>query len=380
MQPIYFDNAATTPLDPQVLEAMLPYMKEHYGNPSSVHAFGRKTRAAIEVSRRTIAELLNCTPAEIFFTSGGTEADNMSIRCAVEDLGVEHIISSTIEHHAVTYSCELVEKSGKATVSRVKITDNGHIDMEDLERLLKSSNKKTLVSLMHANNELGNRLDLKKVGVMCHAHGAIFHSDTVQTMAHYKFDLENLPVDMINGAAHKFHGPKGVGFIYISNGLKMAPMILGGSQERNMRAGTENIYGIVGMAKAMEIAMAELEAHQEHVWGLKGYMIEKLQAEVPGIQFNGDIGADNLYTVLSVRLPETEHSEMLLYNLDIAGIACSGGSACSSGSNKGSHVMEGAYPGVTAPSVRFSFSKFNKKEEVDRCVEVLKSLYAPVPA
>jgi len=379
MDPIYFDNAATTPLDPEVLKAMMPYLTEHHGNPSSVHRFGRKTRAGIETSRRKIAELLNTSPGEIFFTSGGTEADNMAVKCAVLDMGIEHIIISEIEHHAVLYTAQDLEKRGLASVSYVKLTSNGHIDLQDLERLLKA-HPNSLVSLMHANNEIGNRIDLDVVGDLCHAHGALFHSDTVQTMAHYSFDLSALPVDMVSGSAHKFHGPKGVGFIYISSDVKMKPFILGGSQERNMRAGTENVFSIVGLAKALEIALQDLEEHQEHVLGLKNYMIKKLKLELPEVEFNGDISDDSLYTVLNVRLPETEMAEMLLYNLDIAGVACSGGSACSSGTNKGSHVLGAIYPGVTNPSVRFSFSKFNSKEEVDRCVSVLKDIFVAVPA
>ena len=379
METIYFDNAATTPVDPEVIKAMMPYLTEHHGNPSSVHRFGRKTRAGIESSRRTIAELLNTSPGEIFFTSGGTEADNMAVKCAVMDMGIEHIIISEIEHHAVLYTAQDLEKRGLATVSYVKLTANGHIDLQDLESLLKA-HPNSLVSLMHANNEIGNRIDLDVVGDLCHAHGALFHSDTVQTMAHYSFDLSALPVDMVSGSAHKFHGPKGVGFIYISSNVKMKPFIIGGSQERNMRAGTENVFSIVGLAKALEIAYADLEEHQEHILGLKNYMIKTLKLELPDAEFNGDISEDSLYTVLSVRLPENEMAEMLLYNLDIAGVACSGGSACSSGTNKGSHVLAAIYPDVTNPSVRFSFSKFNTKEEVDRCVGVLKNLFEAVPA
>lgn len=303
----------------------------------------------------------------------------MAVKCAVMDMGIEHIIISEIEHHAVLYTAQDMEKRGLATVSYVKLTPNGHIDLLDLESLLKA-HPNSLVSLMHANNEIGNRIDLEVVGALCHAHGALFHSDTVQTMAHYSFDLAALPVDMVSGSAHKFHGPKGVGFIYISSNVKMKPFIIGGSQERNMRAGTENVFSIVGLAKALEIAYKDLEEHQEHILGLKNYMIKSLKLELPDAEFNGDISEDSLYTVLSVRLPETEMAEMLLYNLDIAGVACSGGSACSSGTNKGSHVLAAIYPGVTNPSVRFSFSKFNTKEEVDRCVGVLKELYVAVLA
>jgi len=375
---VYLDNAATTALDPEVLEAMLPYMKEHFGNPSSIHAFGRQTRAAIENARKSVAKLLNISPSELFFTSGGTEADNMAIRCSVSDLGVTHIISSPIEHHAVLHTVESLAQEGKAKLSFVKLTANGHIDLEDLEKLL-SENSNTLVTLMHANNEIGNLLSLKRVGELCEKYKAIFHSDTVQTMAHYKMDLKELKVHFVNAGAHKFHGPKGVGFIYVSSDVKIHPLIHGGSQERNMRGGTENLYGIVGLAKAFEIAHRDMEAHHKHIQELKTYMIKKLEQNIPGVEFNGDAKGNSLYTVLNVLFPPSEQAEMMLFNLDIAGIAASGGSACTSGSNVGSHVLKGIGSDMNRPSIRFSFCKNNKKEEIDYTVEKQKALF-PIPA
>lgn len=375
MTRIYFDNAATTPLDPEVLDAMMPYLREHHGNPSAVHGFGRRARAGIEQARRKVAELLNCAPGDIVFTSGGTEADNMALMGAVRDLGVQHIITCAVEHHAVEHTALALERTGQAQVHWVRPNADGAPDIRHLAELLQA-HPRALVSLMHANNELGTRIDLQAFGSLCRQHGALFHSDTVQTMGHYRFDLEALPVDYITASAHKFHGPKGIGFLYMRNGSVVRPLLLGGSQERNMRAGTENIYGIVGLAKALEIAYRELDEHVAHVSALKTRMKQRLQDTIPGLSFNGDCGPDSLYTVLSVNFPDDGRSEMLLYNLDIEGIACSGGSACSSGSNKGSHVMAALYPDQQGANIRFSFSKFNTLEEVDRTVEVLKRVCA----
>lgn len=381
MQRIYFDNAATTAVAPEVFEAMVPYLTTHYGNPSSIHSAGRETRAAIEKARRMVAKLLNCTPGEIIFTSGGTEADNMVLSCAVRDLGVQHIITSKIEHHAVELTATLLAKNSTVQVHWLRLLPDGRPDKAHLEELLQAySGAGTLVSLMHANNELGTRIDLEAVGRMSHAHGALFHSDTVQTMAHYRFDLAALPVDFITCAAHKFHGPKGVGFLYMRNGVGLRPLITGGAQERNMRGGTENLPGIVGLAKAMEIAHEHMEEHQSHIRGLKALMVELLQAHIPGVAFNGDLSSDNLYTVLNVRFPDDGKAEMLVYNLDIEGIACSGGSACSSGSNAGSHVLAEVYPDVKGANIRFSFSRYNTEEEVRRTVDALMRIFQLVPA
>lgn len=374
---VYLDNAATTPLDKEVLDEMLPYMTEHYGNPSSIHSFGRKTRAAIENARKTVARLLNVSPAEIFFTSGGTEADNMAIRCSIHDLGIKHAITSAVEHHAVLHTLEKLAKEGLIKLSLVKLKADGHVDLENLEELLKN-NDRTFVSLMHANNEIGNLLPIKEVGDICERYNAVFHSDTVQTMGHYAMDLQQLNVHFITCAAHKFHGPKGVGFLYVSSKIKINPLIYGGSQERNMRGGTENLYGIVGLAKALEIASRDLDKHQQHIEGLKKYMVEQLKKHIPAIEFNGSCLTDCLYTVLNVRFPHTDNAEMLLFNLDIAGIAASGGSACTSGSDIGSHVLRGIGADVTRPAVRFSFSKYNTKEEIDYTVSKLKELFAVV--
>jgi cysteine desulfurase len=372
---IYLDNAATTPLDPEVFEAMKPFMLEDFGNPSSTHAHGRKVRAAIESSRKKVAELLNCTPGEIIFTSGGTEADNAIIRSAVATYGIKNIISSPIEHHAVTHTIEHLGKSGLA-VHEVNLDANGHVDMNHLEELLKKHSS-SLVSLMHANNEIGNLLDIKRVSDLCSTHKAFFHSDTVQTVGHYRHDMKALEVCGMTAAAHKFHGPKGIGFMYIRKDRKIHSFIHGGAQERNMRGGTENVYGIIGLAKALEIAYRDMDEHVHYIQGLKKRMIEKLKEQVPGVSFNGDSEnlEKSLYTVLNVSLPESEESEMLLFNLDLNGISASGGSACSSGATTGSHVLGALYPGSKRGAVRFSFSKYNKVEDIDFAVTKLAELY-----
>ncbi len=372
---VYLDNAATTRLDENVLKAMLPLMTEDFGNPSSIHSFGRKTRAAIETARKTVAKLLNVTPAEIFFTSGGTEADNMAINQSIITYDIKHVISSCIEHHAVEHTLKMLEKAGKIKVSWVKLDKKGNVDLEDLEQLLKN-NSRSLVSLMHANNEIGTLLPLKEVGELCEKYNAIFHSDTVQTMGHYKMDLRDLKVHFVTCAAHKFHGPKGVGFLYINHDHKISPFIHGGAQERNMRGGTENVYGIVGLAKALEICFDEMDEHQKHIRGLKNYMREQLIQTIPGVAFNGETSDEkSLYTVLNVCFPNHPDAEMLLFNLDILGIAASGGSACSSGSNQGSHVLRGIGSDMERPSVRFSFSKYTTKEEIDFTLKNLVELF-----
>ena len=377
MERIYLDNAATTRLDPEVVEAMLPYMHEIYGNPSAIHAFGRKARAGIEQARRQVAALLNCAPGEIVFTSCGTEADNMALIGSVRDLGVKHVITSPIEHHAVEHAAQEIARSGAAQVHWLRLHPDGSADLAHLEELLRA-HPNALVSLMHANNEVGTRNDLYAIGQLCRTQGAYFHSDTVQTMGHYRFDLEQLPVDFLTASAHKFHGPKGVGFLYMRNGAVVKPLLVGGAQERNMRAGTENIIGIVALAKALEVAYRDLAAHVKHVQGLKDRMRQRVLEAIPGTTVNGDPSTDSLYTVLNFHFPDDGKGEMLIYNMDIEGIACSGGSACSSGSNKGSHVIEALYPGRTGANIRFSFSKFNTADEVDRTVEVLQRVMAPV--
>ncbi len=373
---VYLDNAATTKLDEEVLQAMMPLLAEDFGNPSSIHSFGRKTRSAIENARKTVSKILNVTPAEIFFTSGGTEADNMAIVQSIDKFGITHVISSSIEHHAVEHTIKVLEKAGKIKASWVKIDKKGNIDLDDLENLLKN-NSRSLVSLMHANNEIGTLLPIKKVGELCQKYDALFHSDTVQTMGHYPMDLKEIPVHFITCAAHKFHGPKGVGFLYINHLHKISPFIHGGAQERNMRGGTENVAGIVGLAKALEICYREMDEHQKHIMGLKDYLREQLIKNVPGVEFNGETDHDkSLYTVLNCCFPNHPDAEMVLFNLDISGIAASGGSACSSGSNQGSHVLRGLGIDMERPSVRFSFSKYNTKEEIDFVVKKVVELFA----
>jgi len=370
---VYFDNAATTPLSDEVLQEMIPILKDQFGNPSSTHSFGRQVRSKIEIARRKVASLIHSEPSEICFTSGGTEADNMAIRCSVQDLGVTHIITSKIEHHAVLHTAEEMAKKG-IHVSFVQLDSLGGVDMNHLEELLQG-NEKTLVSLMHANNEVGTLISLKEVSALCRKYDALFHSDTVQTMGHYDFNLKELDLDFLTCSAHKLHGPKGVGFLYINQKLSLNPMIFGGSQERNRRGGTENVYGIVGLAKALEEALTEVDSHHDHIQGLKTYMIEQLEANIPGVDFNGDAKGESLYTVLNVSLPPSERSEIILFSLDLMGIACSGGSACSSGSDKGSHVLNGIGSNPNRPAIRFSFSKYNTKEEVDYAVSKLKEIY-----
>lgn len=367
---VYFDNAATTPLAPEVLDVMLPMLRDDFGNPSSTHQFGRKTKSAIEMARKTIAKLLHCSPMEICFTSGGTEADNMAIHGAIEELGVTRIISSLAEHHAVLHTVEHCQTNCNVELEMVRLTELGHVDVDHLKELLAGSDQKTLVSLMHANNEIGTMIDIDEIGQLCADHGALFHSDTVQTMGHYPMDLSQTKVHFVTGAAHKFHGPKGVGFLYLNKDVHVNSLIRGGSQERNMRAGTENIYGIVGMAKALELALENVDEHCAHVQSIKDYMCGRLREEIPGIQFNGCLDR-GLYTVLNVRLPKTDKAEMLLFLLDIDGIACSGGSACSSGSNQGSHVLRAINADTSVPNIRFSFSRYSTKDEVDYVVQQL---------
>jgi cysteine desulfurase len=374
MQRVYFDNAATTALDSEVLNAMMPYLTEKFGNPSSIYSYGRESRMAIENARKSVAKILNAHPAEIFFTSGGTESSNTAINAAIRDLGCRHVVSSPLEHHATLHTIEHLQHKGEVSVSYVKVLPDGHLDMEDLEQLLKGTDEKSLVTLLHANNEIGNILDIQVAGNICKKYNAIFHADTVQTVGHYPFDLRNTPVHFITGAGHKFHGPKGVGILYINENVKIKPYILGGSQERNMRAGTENLYGVVGFAKALEMATAHYQKDSEYILSIKHYMRQQLLEVLPNVSFNGDVMGRSLYTVLNVSFPKTEKSEMMLFNLDIANICASGGSACTSGADVGSHVIRAINNDPNRVAVRFSFCKNNTKEEVDRVVEKLKEL------
>ncbi|MDB0027460.1 cysteine desulfurase [Flavobacteriales bacterium] len=374
---VFLDNAATTPMAPEIIDMMSEMMKTHFANPSSVHSYGRESKIVVESARKKIASLLNTSPGSIFFTSGGTEADNMAIKCGIHDHKITHAITSKISHHAVLYPLEDLEKEGIIKLSYVNIDENGVVDLNHLEKLLQN-NARTFVSIMHANNEIGTIQDIKAIGDICKEHKAIFHSDTVQTMAHFPFNMQALQVDFMAASAHKFHGPKGVGFVYISEDIQIKPMLRGGGQERNMRAGTENIYGIAALSMAMEMAYENLEEETNYIKGLKKYMMEKLKSEIEDVQFYGKCTdlENSLYTVLSCHFPETNIAEMLLFNLDILGVSCSGGSACSSGSSKGSHVLTEIVPNSKRPGVRFSFSKYNTKEEIDFTIEKLKQLFA----
>lgn len=372
---VYLDNAATTPVAPEVVEAMIPILREGFGNPSSSHFFGRQVKAHIETARRSIAKHLNCQASEIIFTSGGTEADNMALAEAVDTLKVERIVTSSIEHHAVVHTAESIAEKKNIELVFVKIDTKGNVDLNHLQQIL-SDGKKTLVSLMHANNEIATLLPILEVSRICRANGAYFHSDTVQTMGHYPMDLKELDIDFITCAAHKFHGPKGVGFLYINKNVKIHPIIHGGAQERGLRGGTENTAGIVGLAKAMDLAYEDVKGHQNHVQQLKSYMIEELRKSIPDVDFHGEIAPEkSLYTVLNVCLPKTDKSGLLLFTLDLKGIACSGGSACSSGAVTGSHVLAGIQAPSEKPNARFSFSRYTTKEEIDFTVQVLRDLY-----
>ena len=370
---VYFDNAATTPLAKEALDEMMPFLTENFGNPSSIHSYGRKSRAAIERARKIVAGAINASTAEIFFTSCGTESNNMVIKQSVKKLGVKRIISSPIEHHCVLHSVEAEGREG-IKIEMVRISNFGEVDYEHLESLLRSSDEKTLVSLMHSNNEIGTLLDLQRVAALCEQYGAYFHTDTVQTIGYYPIDVQKLKVHFISGSGHKFHGPKGVGFVYISSAAQLSPFIDGGSQERNMRAGTENLYGIVGLGKALDMAVSDMEPAHEYIKELKQYMRSRLDNELADVSYNGFTDERGHYKVLNVSLPLNNKTELIVFNLDIAGIAASGGSACTSGSEVGSHVLAGIHAPADRKSVRFSFSKHNTKEEIDYVVDELKKM------
>ena len=370
MDRIFLDNAATTPLDAEVLDAMTEVMRSEFGNPSSIHAEGRKARSLIESARKTVANVLNCSIGEIFFTSGGTEANNMALKNSVRDLGVRRIISSPLEHHCVLHSLDAISATGAARIDMVRIDDRGHVDLSHLRELLSTGDDKTLVSLMHSNNEIGNLLPLQEVADLCAEQGAYFHCDTVQTIGYFPIDLERTPISFLTGSAHKFYGPKGVGFAYINNDNIIKPYLDGGAQERNMRGGTENLYGIVGLARALDKAVREREERQAKIEDVRSYMIEWLRATYPGVTFNGDPDRSH-YNVLSVSFPESPKGDLLLMNLDMAGISASGGSACSSGIDVGSHVVGHLHPDSKRHTIRFSFSHHNTREQVDYVVERL---------
>ncbi|SDG75953.1 cysteine desulfurase family protein [Psychroflexus sediminis] len=379
METVYLDNAATTQIDDEVISAMHESMRSNFGNPSSIHAFGRKAKAAVETARKSIASLLNISSSNIVFTSGGTEADNMAISCAVRDLGVTKIISSRIEHHAVLNCVEFLDAEQKIDLQFVNLDQDGSVDLAHLEQLLSENpDAKTLVSLMHINNEIGNILDIKAVGELCQKHKAYFHSDTVQSVGHYEMNLSDLPVDFIAVSAHKFHGPKGVGFLYVKSRNHLKPLIHGGSQERELRAGTESVHNIVGLQKALELAYTNLKEESEYIKSLKEYFISSLKSKIPGIRFNGLSGDldKSTYTLVNVSIPlSASESDMMLFQLDLKGIACSKGSACQSGAQLGSFVLNEVYgEKLDYPGIRFSFSKFTTKKELDYVIFVLKGL------
>lgn len=378
MNQIYLDNAATTPIREEVIAVMTQVMKQQYGNASSSHSFGRASKALIEKSRKTIASYLNVSPGEILFTSGGTEADNLVLRSVVRDLKVTHIITSKIEHHAILHTAEQIKKEYNITISYVNIDKSGQIDYTHLERLL-ANDSKTLVSLMHVNNEIGNLLDIKRVANLCKTYKALFHSDTVQSVGHFSLDLQEIPIDFLAASAHKFHGPKGVGFVFIRKNSGLKPLIFGGEQERGIRAGTESVHNIAGLEEALRLAYNNIETEHNYVLGLKQYFITRLQQEVPNSSFNGLSGdlLKSTYTLVNVCLPvSAEKSAMLLFQLDLKGIACSKGSACQSGSTQSSHVLAELLSDadLQKPSIRFSFSIYNTKEEIDYVINVLKAL------
>jgi cysteine desulfurase len=375
MNRIYFDNAATTALNPEVLEAMMPYLTQKFGNPSSIYSYGRETKTAIENARKSVAKLLGCKPGEIFFTSGGTESTNMALVAAVRDLGCRHIISSAIEHHATLHCTEMLAQQDGIKLSHVRLLEGGTLDLDHLKELL-ASGEKALVTLMHANNEIGTLLDVEMVGRMCEEAGAVFHCDMVQTIGHYPIDFSKLKVHFASAAAHKFHGPKGVGILYVNEQKAIKPLLHGGSQERNMRAGTENLYGIVGFAKALELAQGHYETDIPHITGLRDYLCERLTAELPQIVRNGCAGGPAHYTLLNVSFPKNDKTEMLLFALDMAGICVSGGSACTSGASSVSHVIKALHNGQSESMVpiRFSFCRENTRAEVDAVVAKIKEL------
>jgi len=374
---VYLDNAATTQVRTEVIEKMQEALVDSFGNPSSTHSFGRTSKTIIETARKKIAQYLNAKPQEIIFTSGGTEADNMVMQCAVRDLGVQTIITSEVEHHAVLHTAEELAELKGIALRFVNLKDCGSPDIDHLEELLKTDNSKKLVSLMHVNNEVGNMIDIDFVANLCKDHNAFFHSDTVQSIGHFKIDVEKTPVDFMAVAAHKFHGPKGIGFAYIRRNSGLKPLIFGGSQERGFRAGTESVHNIVGLAEAMKLAYDNLEKEKAYVSHLKQYFINQLHKELPGCTFNGNSEdfSKSTYTLVNVNLPIPESKAlMLLFHLDIKGIACSKGSACQSGSALGSHVLNKILSEdlLKRPSVRFSFSKYNTKEELDYVIKELK--------
>lgn len=381
MEKVYLDNAATTQVRENVILKMQDALSKYYGNPSSTHSFGRSAKTAIESARKTIAKALNAQPSEIIFTSGGTEADNMILRSAVRDLGVQTIITSKIEHHAVLHTVESLQEEFAINLQFVNLDSFGNPELSHLEELLKKDTSKKLVSLMHVNNEIGNILDIAAVCDLCHEHAALFHSDTVQSIGHYPWDVQKTKVDFMVAAAHKFHGPKGIGFAYIRKNSGLRPVILGGSQERGYRAGTEAFHNIVGLEEAFVSAYDHLDDEIKYVSDLKSYFVDAVRTKIPAATFNGHSGNldKSTYTLVNLCLPiDAQKALMLLFHLDIKGIACSKGSACQSGSDSGSHVLNEilSKEDLNKPSLRFSFSKYNTKAELDYVVDVLEEFVA----
>ena len=377
MSTIYLDNAATTRVREEVVDKISSIIKNEYGNPSSTHSYGRSSKSLIESSRKEIADILNVKSSEIIFTSGGTEGDNMIIRNCVNNLGVSHIITSKIEHHAVLHAVENLEKTSSATVKYVKVLPDGSPDIDDLERLLQNDNTKKLVSLIHVNNELGTITDLETIGNLCRKNNALFHSDTVQSIGHYRFNLQELPIDFLVAAAHKFHGPKGIGFVFIRKETGLQSLLFGGGQERGLRAGTESVHNIVGLGEAFSHAYTNLDDDQSQITDLKSYCIDQLTSKIPNLSFNGccDDFSKSTYTILNVRIPmSADKANLLGFTLDLKGICCSKGSACQAGSETGSHVLNHilSEKQLQSPSIRLSFSKFNTKKDIDHLVNVLE--------
>ena len=377
MDSIYLDNAATTPVLEEVVDIMTQTLSASFGNPSSIHSHGRTAKSIIENTRKSIAKELGAQPKEIIFTSGGTEGDNMILQGAVHGLGIETIITSKIEHHAVLHAVENLEKTAGVTVQYVKVLPDGSPDIDDLERLLQNDNTKKLVSLIHVNNELGTITDLETIGNLCRKNNALFHSDTVQSIGHYCFNLQELPIDFLVAAAHKFHGPKGIGFVFIRKETDLQSLLFGGSQERGLRAGTESVHNIVGLGEAFSHAYTNLDDDQSKIADIKSYCIEQLSGKIPNLSFNGccDDSMKSTYTILNVRIPmSADKANLLGFTLDLKGICCSKGSACQAGSETGSHVLNHilSEKQLQSPSIRLSFSKFNTKKDIDHFVNVLE--------
>ncbi|MCB9246329.1 MAG: cysteine desulfurase [Flavobacteriales bacterium] len=374
---VYLDNAATTPMDPLVIEAMTDVMHNHFGNPSATYSLGRSAKGIIEKARKAIAAYIGAESREILFTSGGTEADNMAIRCAVRDLGVQTIITSPIEHKAVLETAQDLAAQGAVELKLVELDSLGRVNYEHLEQLA-SDSEHALISIMHANNEIGTTVDLKRISSIARNNSCYFHSDTVQTMGHLPINVTELDIDFVTCSAHKLHGPKGTGFLYINKNLPLHAMITGGGQERSRRAGTENVVGIAGLHKALDLAMTNMEADRAHMQGLKKHMIRLLNESIPGIEFNGDLSEDgSLYTVLNVSLPPTDFNSLILFKMDIAGICCSGGSACNSGASTGSHVLTALKVPSERQAVRFSFGRYSSLNDIERAVNALSEALQP---